>query len=619
MPRTREKQTTHDPMPPVMATGAPERLLHRGSRGMDVERTYRYLQRFGYFPNPSLARRQPLWRPAVAFVPRNPQSFDENIQTAVQLFQQTHGLEPSGEVDEATLELMQRPRCGFPDMPVSGAGLATFVAQGNKWNRNDVSYAFANFTPDLSEQEIRDALRSAYDRWAAVTPLSFAEDVVSPDMRIGFFSGNHGDGSNNAFDGSSGVLAHCYYPPPNGGDLAGDCHFDEAESWSVALPVTGIDLPTVALHELGHGLGLAHSNVSSAVMYAYYGGARRDLTQDDIQGIQSIYGQRFRWGSLGGVVFDSAAGRNEDGRIEVFARGTDGALWQIWQTAPNNGWSGWNSMGGRIVGPHAVGRNADGRLEVFARGTDGALWQIWQTAPNNGWSGWSSMGGVVSDPVVASNADGRLEVFVKGTDNALWHIWQTAPNNGWSGWHSLGGSLASRVSVGRNQDGRLEVFVRGTDGALWNIWQTAPNSGWSGWNSMGGGIVGEPVASSNADGRLEVFVKGTDNALWHIWQTRPNNGWSGWAPLGGIIHDPCVGRNADGRLEVFVRGADNALWHIWQTAPNNGWSNWATLGGSIHERPSVVNNQDGRLEVFAKGDDGALWQTWQSRPNNGWT
>jgi hypothetical protein len=88
--------------------------------------------------------------------------------------------------------------------------------------------------------------------------------------------------------------------------------------------------------------------------------------------------------------------------------------------------------------------NADGRLEVFVRGTDDALWHNWQTAPTNGWSGWASLGGVISsEPEVAANADGRLEVFVRGTDNALWHNWQTAPNNGWSGWASLGGIIAS--------------------------------------------------------------------------------------------------------------------------------------------------------------------------------
>jgi hypothetical protein len=99
-----------------------------------------------------------------------------------------------------------------------------------------------------------------------------------------------------------------------------------------------------------------------------------------------------------------------------------------------------------IQGQHfmktSVSKNADGRLEVLARGTDNALWHIWQTAPSNGWSGWASLGGGIFDNIVsAQNADGRLEVFARGTDNALWHIWQTAPSNGWSGWASLGGVI----------------------------------------------------------------------------------------------------------------------------------------------------------------------------------
>jgi hypothetical protein len=79
-----------------------------------------------------------------------------------------------------------------------------------------------------------------------------------------------------------------------------------------------------------------------------------------------------------------------------------------------------------------VSRNADGRLEVFVRGTDNALWHKWQTSPNNGWSrSWNSLRGIlVGEPAVSRNADGRLEVFIRGTDNALWHIWQTSPKNG---------------------------------------------------------------------------------------------------------------------------------------------------------------------------------------------
>ena len=303
------------------------------------------------------------------------------------------------------------------------------------------------------------------------------------------------------------------------------------------------------------------------------------------------------------------------GRLEVFARGADQAVWHIWQTAPNNGWSGWASMGGWVDIIKSA-RNADGRLELFVRGSDGAVWHNWQTAPNNGWSGWASLGGWVDVIAVAKNLDGRIEVFARGGDGAVWHNWQTAPNNGWSGWASLGGWI-DRLTLGQNADGRLEIFARGADGAVWHKWQTAPNNGWSGWASMGGWIDLLDVGR-NADGRLEVFARGADGAVWHNWQTAPNNGWSGWASLGGWIDRLSVKSNADGRLEVFVRGADQAVWHKWQTAPNNGWSGWASMGGWV-DLVSVNQNADGRLEVFARGADQAVWHQWQTAPNNGWS
>ncbi len=245
---------------------------------------------------------------------------------------------------------------------------------------------------------------------------------------------------------------------------------------------------------------------------------------------------------------------------------SDGDVAAINLMYPATGWSGYNRLGGVITSDPAVGRNADGRMEVFVRGTDNALYSIWQTTPSSGWAGYQRLGGVLtSDPVVVRNADGRLEVFVRGTDQSLWHIWQTAPNNGWSGYHRLGGTLTSNIAVGQNADGRLEVFVRGTDNALWHMWQVTPNGDWSGWESLGGILTSDPTVARNRDGRLEVFVRGTDNALYHIWQTAPNSGWSSYGRLGGVLtSNIAVGQNADGRLEAFVRGTDNALYHIWQ-------------------------------------------------------
>jgi hypothetical protein len=283
-------------------------------------------------------------------------------------------------------------------------------------------------------------------------------------------------------------------------------------------------------------------------------------------------------------------GRNADGREEIFGVGDDNALWHKWQVAPNGGWSEWAKLGTpasdtSLTDRFIVGTNQDGRQEVFAVGSDGNIWQIWQTAPNGGWSVWRKLGKPPaeirsSDRItVGRNADLRQELFVMGRDDALWHIWQVAPNAGWSDWESLGKPEHRDLSeplVLKNADGHLEVFAPG-NGAFCNRWQEAPNSGvWrhEGWNEK---PKPRPTvgltwleAALNFQDRLEVIAFGDDGALWHAWQIDVKPNWSGWESLGSPppkirpADRLTIGTNQDRRLEVFVMGQDGAVWHIWQ-------------------------------------------------------
>jgi hypothetical protein len=256
--------------------------LSQGSSGVNVRRLQNYLTQFGYLDSPLLdgfGVRKTLAQPQ----PDRLGEFDEQTAEALRAFQRFAGLDVTGELDQATLDQMQKPRCGFVDT-------AEFVLQGNKWDHTDLRYGFVNFSSDLTQAEVQAAFSAAFGYWAAVTPLTFTEVAIAsdPEIRIQFAPGDHGDGF--AFDGAGGVLAHAFYPPPNGGDIAGDAHFDEDETWTINLPPSGIDLYTVAAHEIGHALGLAHSADTDALMYPFYSGAHRFLDQDDVDGIQALYG-----------------------------------------------------------------------------------------------------------------------------------------------------------------------------------------------------------------------------------------------------------------------------------------------------------------------------------------
>jgi hypothetical protein len=131
-------------------------------------------------------------------------------------------------------------------------------------------------------------VRDAFALWSSQTALTFTEvsSRQQADILIGWAEGDHGDG--DSFDGPGDVLAHASFPNPYQARQV-FLHFDDSERW-VNSETQNVDLLTVAAHEIGHTLGLGHSDDPDALMYPSYSGPHRFLGRDDIAGVQSLYG-----------------------------------------------------------------------------------------------------------------------------------------------------------------------------------------------------------------------------------------------------------------------------------------------------------------------------------------
>ncbi|XP_074160504.1 matrilysin isoform X2 [Sminthopsis crassicaudata] len=215
----------------------------------------------------------------------DPEARLNNLEEKIKEMQKFFGLPQTGILNSNTMEIIQKPRCGVPDI-----GEFTLFPGRPKWPSKVVTYRILSYTQDLPPSTVDRLVDKALDMWSKASTLTFKKvRRGNADILIGFARGAHGDF--NPFDGAGGILAHAFAP---GIDLGGDAHFDNDEQWTDGSKL-GINFLFAATHELGHSLGLGHSSDPEAVMYPTYSYKNpKDfgLSTDDIRGIQKLYGKK---------------------------------------------------------------------------------------------------------------------------------------------------------------------------------------------------------------------------------------------------------------------------------------------------------------------------------------
>ena len=204
---------------------------------------------------------------------------------------------------------------------------------------------------------------------------------------------------------------------------------------------------------------------------------------------------------------------------------------------------------------------AGGRLDIFGRGTDNALWQrsfSWQF----GWKDWRKVPSdiqMTSSPTVVSPDGTRLDVFYRGSDNRLKQVASTDGN--WAEQPTTvpgGPAVTTAPGATDTAPGRVDLLA-GCNGAL--CWWTSTNGTWAYRGTVPAtNITSTPAVSSPREGWIEVVARDQNNAMAQLGYVAGGDWFTSTAPVpspAGSALTRVTGPNAVSI--TYARGLDDRL------------------------------------------------------------
>lgn len=538
----------------------------------------------------------------------------------------------------------------------SPCSVATYFCQtGRAWREEDLPLPWNYNASGQALSTAQTTVQSAFNEWQsdANSYLSFSYGGTTT---AGF---THGDGINSVSwaggtCGGSSDWKGCAETVVGTGCsdyflciLELDIKFKSGISWSTAL------LKEVAMHEVGHGIGLHHASGTGQVMYDVADGTLTTLASGDRRGAQLLYpaAQAFTYGGGGGWwssptylasnVYHTQSGFFDGDSLTdvaaMYSAVPGSTSWQVWLSTgtsfsmdplPWFSTSGYTAAS--VVQSQQGDFDGDGDTDLAALYTygSGAAWHVWLTTGTSfvyqtslGWwkvdSGYSTSG-VRQSAAGDFNNDGKTDLatlfeYLSGEDR--WHVWLSTGSsfdyqtgNGWwqqpTGYsasslkHAFGGRLDSTGLTATGPADITGLYNTGASGARWHAWLSTGSSftyqGGAGWWDTA--AVPYPASQALKAASTDLGADGlVDVAV--LYDDSPSAAMHAWRPTGGKTATAACGS---------------------QECPALVGQEWWRIG-SGYSAASVRHMEAGRFNSGSAGDVATLYDYGTSAAWHVWT
>jgi hypothetical protein len=205
------------------------------------------------------------------------------------------------------------------------------------------------------------------------------------------------------------------------------------------------------------------------------------------------------WESLGGSISSKPTVVSlYAGHLDIYALGVNGQLNHIYFAGS---WSGWSGVGlWQYTDAPAVStwnNQSAQQINVYARGTDGALDESWWSSLSGAWTADHSMGGqIAGTPSTATMNWGHLDVFARSSSDHT--LYNRSYSGGWSGWVQRGSQLLGSDPTAVGSPGHMSVYALDAGGAL--VHTAWYSGGWHAWEYLGQPATPDPYPTSTQYG-----------------------------------------------------------------------------------------------------------------------